>query len=138
MDRRVNLRLRALATMLVFFPQRVVGAEDAAVQAGALLTAGRPADAEAAASGCAAPDCRLVVARALFAQGRLKEAASAAGGAGEAGPLAADGQGLRGEALLLSGSPAGAVGPLPMAATSDGPPSLRAPALLPDALLAAS
>src|SRR3989441_13313023 len=56
-------------------PQRVVGAEDAAVQAGALLTAGRPADAEAMASGCAAPECRLVVARALFAQGRLNEAA---------------------------------------------------------------
>ena len=127
-----------MATMLVFFPQRVVGAEDAAVQAGALLTAGRPADAEAMASGCAAPECRLVVARALFAQGRLNEAALAAGSAGEAGPLTAYGQVLRGEALLLSGSPAEAVEPLRVAATSDGPPSLRASALLADALLATS
>src|SRR5256885_8233530 len=90
------------------------------------------------ASGCAAPECRLVVARALFAQGRLKEAASAAGGAGEAGPLAAYGQVLRGEALLLSGPPAEAGEPLRVAATSDGPPSLRASALLADALLATS
>src|SRR5437899_12430695 len=100
-----------MATMLVFFPQRVVGAEDAAVQAGALLTAGRPADAEAMASGCAAPECRLVVARALFAQGRLNEAALAAGSAGEAGPLTAYGQGLRGGGLLLPGPPAAAGGP---------------------------
>ena len=119
-----------MAAMLVFFPQRVVSAEDAAVQAGALLSAGRPADAEAAVSGCPSPECRLVLARALFAQGRLKEAASAAGGAGELGPLAPYGQVLRGEALLLSGSPLDAVEPLRAASTSDGPPSLRASALL--------
>ena len=126
-----------MAAMLVFFPQRVVSAEDAAVQAGALLSAGRAADAEAAVTGCPSPECRLVLARALFAQGRLKEAASAAGRAGELGPLAAYGQVLRGEALLLSGSPLDAVEPLRAASTSDGPPSLRASALLADALLTA-
>lgn len=132
----MNLRFCATAPILVFCAQRVVSAEDAAVQAGALLSAGRPADAEATVSGCPAPECRLVLARALFAQGRLKEAASAAGGAGELGPLAAYGQVLRGEALLLSGSPLEAVEPLRAASTSDGPPSLRASALLADALLA--
>src|SRR5207245_11672759 len=134
-DRRVNLRLRAMAAMLVFFPQRVVSAEAAAVQAGARLSAGRPADAEAAVTGCPSAECRLVLARALFAQGRLKEAASSVGGAGELGPLAAYGEVLRGEALLLSGSPLEAVEPLRVASTSDGPPSLRASALLAHALL---
>src|SRR5437660_357338 len=108
-----------------------------AVPAGALLSAGSPADAEAAVTGCPTPECRLVLARALFAQGRLKEAASAAGRAGELGPLAPYGQVLRGEALLLSGSPLDAVEPLRAASTSDGPPSLRASALLADALLTA-
>ena len=122
--------------MLALLQQPALSAEDAAVQAGALLSAGRPGDAEVVVTPCPAPECRLVLARALFALGKLKEAASAAAGAGETGPLAAYAQGLRGEALLLSGSPSDAVEPLRSAANSDGPPSLRASALLADALLA--
>ena len=111
-------------------------ASDAAVRAGAWLAAGNPAEAAAAAGACHEPACRLVQARALFALGRLKEAAAAASNPGDLGSLAPYAQVLRGEALLLAGDPAGAVDPLRQAAAVDGAASLRAAALLADALLA--
>jgi len=109
---------------------------DPAAQAGAWLAAGRSADAEAAARSCAETRCRLVLARALFAQGRLREAAAAIESAGDPGPLAPNAQLLQGQALLLSGSASDALKPLRSAAASEGPVSLRASALLADALLA--
>src|SRR5205085_1822045 len=81
------------------------------------------------------PQGRLVLARALFAQGKLKEAASAVSGA-DLGQLSSYAQVLQGEALLLSGDGAGAVEPLRQAAAAGGPASLRASTLLADALLA--
>lgn len=106
-------------------------------QAGALLAEGRAAEAEAAARSCAEPRCRLVLARAFFAQGKHREAAAAAHDAGDVGALEPYARVLEGEALLRAGAPAEAIAPLRSAATAEGPASLRASALLADALLAA-
>ena len=130
----MNLTLVAVASLL-FLPHVALAATDAAAQAGVWLAAGKAAEAEAVARNCAEPDCRLVLARALFAEGKLKEAASAASGA-DPGPLLPYVQVLQGEALLLSGDGAGAVEPLRQAALASGPASLRASTLLADALLA--
>jgi soluble lytic murein transglycosylase len=130
----VNLTLLAAAA-LIFLPHLALASSDAAVQAGACLAAGKPAEAEAAARACPDPQCWLVLARALFAQGRLKEAASAAS-APDLGPLLPYAQVLQGESLLLSGDGAAAVAPLRQAAAAEGPASLRASTLLADALLA--
>src|SRR5258705_3974178 len=108
---------------------------DPARQGGAALAAGRPADAEATVRSCGDSRCRLVLARALFAQGKPREAAAAIESAGELGPLAPYARILQGQALLLSGSASAAVAPLRVAASSEGPVSLRASALLADALL---
>jgi len=109
--------------------------DDRAIQAGALLAGGHPAQAEAVARSCAEPRCRLVLARALFALGRPRDAASALDGVGELGPLTPHARVLQGQALLISGSPAEAVPALRAAAAQEGPVSLRASALLADALL---
>src|SRR5262249_17885790 len=109
---------------------------DPATQAGALLSAGRAAEAEATVRSCGDGRCRMVLGRALFAQGKPKEAAAAIGGAGELGPLAPYARLLQGQALLLSGSAAEAAASIRVAASSEGPVSLRASALLADALLA--
>ena len=125
-------------TAVLFLASRAsLAMSDAAARAGAWLAAGNPAEAAAAASACADPACRLVLGRALFAQGRLKEAASALADPGDLGGLTAYAQVLRGEALLLSGDPATAVEPLRQPAAVNGPASLRGAALLADALLAA-
>src|SRR3954468_6764299 len=138
MDRLVNLRALAIAAIFSApIGQGADGADaDAAAQAGALLAAGRPADAEAAVRSCGETRCRLVLARALFSQSRLRESAAAVETAGDPGPLAPHARMLQGQALLLSGAPAEALPPLKFAAGSDGPVSLRASALLADALLA--
>ena len=93
---------RLLAALAAVPFLSLAAAEDAASQAGALLVAGRTAEAEAAARTCPAPRCKLVLARALFAQGRTKEAAAAVHGAGDLGPLASWARVLEGESLLLA------------------------------------
>src|SRR3954462_2628483 len=87
--------------------------EDPAQRAGALLAAGRPADAEAAARACPEPRCALVLGRALFGLGRLADAAgSLAKAEAGLGPLRAHAEALRGEALLLDKRPREALAPL--------------------------
>src|SRR5262249_1477414 len=80
--------------------------------------------------------CRMVLARALLAQGKPREAAAAIESAGELGALAPYARVLQGQALLLSGSSSEAVAPLRVAASTEGPVSLRASGPLGDALLA--
>lgn len=137
MDNRVNSRYCAAAAALcVLVGHRTNGVEiDAAKEAGALLAAGRPAEAESVARACGDPRCRLVLGRALFAQGKVRDAATALDGVGGLGLLAPHAGVLRGQALLLSGAPGEALEPLRSSAASDGPVSLRASALLADALL---
>ncbi|HZX97383.1 MAG TPA: hypothetical protein VFE90_22900, partial [Myxococcales bacterium] len=107
------------------------------MQAGSLLAEGRAAEAAAAASQCGEPRCQLVLGRALFALGRLREAAAAAHSARAGlGPLEPYALLLEGESLLLSGSARDALAPLQTAAAEEGPVGLRASALLADALLA--
>ena len=125
-----------LALSAISGQRKAIASESPAVQAGALLAGGHPAQAEAVARSCAEPRCRLVLARALFAQGRPRDAASALEGVGDLGPLTPHARVLQGQALLLSGSPAEAVPALRAAAAQEGPVSLRASALLADALLA--
>lgn len=130
--------LSVLATVLLALEgTRVSPAPDPAGQAGALLAAGKAAEAETAAKACPEPRCRLVLARAFVAQGKHKEAASALRDAGNLGPLEPYARVLEGESLLNAGAPAEAIRPLRVAATAEGPASLRASALLADALLAA-
>src|SRR5262249_20872647 len=109
---------------------------DAAAQAGAWLSAGRAADAETAARSCAESRCKLLLAPAPFAQGKLREAAATNQTAGGPGAPAPPPQRLQGQARLLSGSACEALKPLRSAAEAEGPVSLRASALLADALLA--
>src|ERR1700730_15187647 len=137
-DNLVNLRFFAAALAVCgLVGHRAIGAPDeAAVQAGALLAAGRPAEAETVARSCGEPRCPLVLGRALFAQGKPREAAATLADAGELGALTPHARVLQGEALLLSGTPAGALQPLRSAAASEGPVSIRATPLLADALLA--
>jgi soluble lytic murein transglycosylase len=137
-DNLVNLRsfVAALAVCGLFGNRAIGGPDEAAVQAGALLAAGRPAEAETVAKSCGEPRCRLVLGRALFAQGKLRDAAAALADAGELGALTPYARVLQGEALLLSGAPGGALQPLRSAAASEGPVSIRATPLLADALLA--
>ena len=100
-----SLWVAAAAAILALIGHAAEAAEmDAAAQAGAWLSAGRPADAEAAARSCADARCKLVLARALVAQGKLREAAAALESAGDPGPMAPHAQLLQGQALLLSGS----------------------------------
>ncbi|HEY4769500.1 MAG TPA: tetratricopeptide repeat protein, partial [Myxococcales bacterium] len=134
----MNLRsfAAALAVCGLVGHRAIGGPDEAAVQAGALLAVGRPAEAENVARSCGEPRCRLVLGRALFAQGKLRDAASALGDAGELGPLTPYARVLQGEALLLSGAPGAALQPLRTAAASEGPVSIRAMPLLADALLA--
>src|SRR3989440_740490 len=106
-------------------------------QAGAALAAGRLDEAVEQAGSCLPdPGCALVRGRALFALGRLAEAAQDLQAA-RTGALAAHAAKLQGEALLLAGRPAGALEPLRSAeeADPDGPAGMRAAALLADALL---
>ena len=106
-------------------------------QAGASLAAGRLDDAAAEAAACMPdPGCALVRGRALFALGRLDEAAQALQAA-RSGSLAAHAAKLQGEALVLSGRGAEALEPLRAAesADPDGPAGIRSAALLADALL---
>ncbi|HZR10541.1 MAG TPA: lytic transglycosylase domain-containing protein [Myxococcales bacterium] len=112
-------------------------APDAAVQAGALLAAGKPAEAEAMAAPCADSRCRLVLARALVAQAKYAAAAAALHDVASLGALEPYARLVEGEALLRAAAPAEAIRPLRAAAAADGPVSLRASALLADALLAA-
>lgn len=139
-ERSANVRLRVWAQILcctALFGHRAGGAGDAAARAGALLAAGRPSEAAALAASCGAPFCQLVRARALFALGRLPEAALAVSPAIESlGAMKPHAEVLLGESLLLSGRPLDARGPLRAAAASPGPAGLRAAALLADALLA--
>ena len=136
LDKRVKFAHFAVAALILLMPQFALAASEAAAQAGVWLTAGKAGEAEAAARACdAEPQCRLVLARALFEQGKLKEAASTVSGA-DLGQLSSYAQVLQGEALLLSGDGAGAVEPLRQAAAAGGPASLRASTLLADALLA--
>jgi peptidoglycan lytic transglycosylase len=133
----VNLRYMALtAAAWALIGNRTVAQGEPAVQAGAFLAAGQPAEAEALARSCGDPRCRLILARALFAQGKVRDAAGALENAGELGRLAPHGRVLQGEALLLSGAPGEALQPLRSAAAAEGPVSLRASALLADALFA--
>src|SRR6266849_5944798 len=106
-------------------------------QAGAALSAGRLDEALAQAESCLPdPGCALVRGRALFALGRLADAAQALQGA-RTGNLAAHAAKLHGEAFVLAGRPADALEPLRAAAQADpdGPAGIRASALLADALL---
>ena len=106
-------------------------------QAGALLAAGRVDEAIARAAECLPdPACALVRGRALFASGRLVEAAQDLQAA-RSGTLAAHAAKLQGEALVIAGQPADALEPLRAAeqADPDGPAGLRASSLLADALL---
>src|SRR6266478_4744565 len=106
-------------------------------QAGAALSAGRLDEAVAQAESCLPdPGCALVRGRALFALGRLADAAQALQGA-RTGNLAAHAAKLQGEAWVLAGRPADALEPLRAAeqADPDGPAGVRASALLADALL---
>ena len=106
-------------------------------QAGAALAAGRLDEATEQAGACLPdPECALVRGRALFASGRLLEAAQDLQVA-RSGTLAAHAAKLQGEALLLAGRPADALEPLRSAeqADPDGPAGMRASALLADALL---
>ena len=66
----------------------------------------------------------------------MKEAASAVHDAGDLGPLTPVARVLEGESLLRAGSPSESLEPLRAAALADDPASLRASALLADALLA--
>jgi len=134
----VNPRFCAfvLALSAISGQRQAIASESPAVQAGALLAGGHPAQAEAVARSCGEPRCRLVLARALFAQGRPRDAASALEGVGDLGPLTPHARVLQGQALLLSGSAEEAVPALRAAAAQEGPVSLRASALLADALLA--
>ncbi len=66
----------------------------------------------------------------------MREAATAARGAGDLGPLTPYARSLEGESLLAAGAPAEALEALRAAAAVEGPASLRASALLADALLA--
>jgi soluble lytic murein transglycosylase len=107
--------------------------------AGALLAAGRAAEAADAARKCAEPRCGLVLGRALFALGQLGAAAEALAKARPGlGPLEAHAAQLEGEALLLAGRAREAMEPLRAALARDpeGPPGLRAAAVLADALFA--
>jgi len=130
--------LPALAIASVIQP--TFAAEDAPARAGALLAAGKATEAADAAKACGDPRCGLVLGRALFALGKLPAAADALRGArpglGSLGPHAAQ---LEGEARLLAGQPREALEPLRVAIAADpeGPPGLRAAALLADAQLAA-
>ncbi len=128
-----------LAGVTVLVVHRTTGAaEDPVQQAGALLAAGRLAEAEAAARACPDPRCALVLGRALFGLGRLSPAADALEKADAGlGELKSHAEVLRGEALLLDRRPRDAVGPLRSAEKAPGPAGLRAAALLADALLAA-
>ncbi len=106
-------------------------------QAGAALSEGRLDEAAAGAESCLPdPGCALVRGRALFALGRLADAAQALQGA-RTGNLAAHAAKLQGEAFVLAGRPADALEPLRAAAQADpdGPAGIRASALLADALL---
>src|SRR2546421_2900589 len=106
-------------------------------QGGAALAAGRLDEATEQAGGCLPdPECALVRGRALFALGRLAEAAQDLQVA-RSGTVAAHAAKLQGEALLLAGRPADALEPLRSAeqADPDGPAGMRASALLADALL---
>src|SRR5438132_267395 len=81
-------------------------------QAGAALAAGRLDEATEQAGACLPdPECALVRGRALFASGRLLEAAQDLQVA-RSGTLAAHAAKLQGEALLLAGRPADALEPL--------------------------
>jgi soluble lytic murein transglycosylase len=126
-----------VATMVATVGHRSLGAvEVPAQQAGALLAAGQPEKAAELAAGCAETACRLVLGRALFSLRKLPEAA-AAFHAARSGDLSAVAETLEGEALLLAGRPKEALEPLRAAREAEGPPGLRASALLADALLAA-
>lgn len=116
-----------------------------AEQAGEALAQGRSAEAVSLGRRCIAEPgtegarCQLVLARALFAQNDPAAAAQALGSStGALGELTATGAELKGEALLLSGGAPAALAPLRAAAAldPDGPPGLRAYALLAEALLA--
>ena len=126
-----------LACLLSFGLHRATDAQtDVASQAGALLAAGRTAEAASLAATCAEPRCQLVQGRALLGLGQLPEAAGALQKAASApGALQAHAQALYGEALLLAKRPAEALLPLRTAAAVAGPAGLRAAALLADALL---
>ncbi|HEY6908765.1 MAG TPA: lytic transglycosylase domain-containing protein [Myxococcales bacterium] len=127
-----------MALVLVGAGRARAAANDAALQAGALLADGRAEQAVDAVRACGEPRCRLVLARALFALGRPGEAAAAVQGVlGSLGALEPHALLLEGESLLLSGSAAAALEPLRAAAASEGPVGLRASVLLADALLAA-
>jgi len=126
----VGLSALGLAAFL-----RASAAEDAAARAGALLAAGNAAEAQALAGSCSSPRCRLVLARALFALKRYPEAASALRDVPDLGPLEPWAKALLGESLLQSGAATEALGPLRTAASAEGPASLRASALLAEALL---
>lgn len=115
----------------------VYAVEDAAARAGALLAAGKSADAAAAVGSCGTPACALVLGRALFGLRRMPEAAQALRRAAVPGPLLPYAQVLLGEALLLSGQAGEAIEPLTAVRATPGPAGLRASALLADALLAA-
>jgi peptidoglycan lytic transglycosylase len=130
---RIFIRLSAVGLAAAL---RGSAAGNAAAQAGALLAAGRTAEARALASSCAEPPCRLVLARAFFAEKSYPEAAAALRDVASLGPLEPWARALQGESLLLAGAPAEALGPLRAAAAAEGPASLRASALLADALLA--
>src|SRR3981189_3511976 len=109
-DNLVNLRsfAAALAVCGLVGHRAIGGPDEAAVQAGARLAAGRPAEAETVARSCGEPRCRLVLGRALFAQGKLRDAASTLADAGELGALTPHARGPHGGALLLSRTPGGA------------------------------
>src|SRR6266849_4752980 len=88
-------------------------------QAGAALSAGRLDEAAAGAESCLPdPGCALVRGRALFALGRLADAAQALQGA-RTGNLAAHAAKLQGEAFVLAGRPADALEPLRAAARAE-------------------
>jgi soluble lytic murein transglycosylase len=140
MENRVISRVGgATLAIALLVGHRTSGATgEPAVQAGAALAAGKPAEAAAIAALCPEARCKLVLARALFLQGNPRDAAAAAGEASSLpGPLADWGRVLRGESLLLSGAAAEALAPLREASTAEGASSLRASTLLADALLAA-
>jgi soluble lytic murein transglycosylase len=111
--------------------------EETASQGGALLAAGRAAEAAELLRSCPEPRCKLVLSRALFGLGKLQEAVDVLQPAlRDLGPLRPHAEVLIGEALLLAKKPRDAVAALRLAESAEGPAGLRASALLSDALLA--
>jgi hypothetical protein len=108
--------VRTTASILAFFLSAAAiaadGVEDRTEKAGRLLSDAKLELAADAAKACGEPRCALILARALFRLGHFDAAAAALDPVrGKLGDLAAHGEVLRGEALLLAGRAKDALDP---------------------------